>query len=102
MKGGAYFTILIERLVPVQLTSPSGQASPRGTPSTYLTMYASVCPVSRALLCSFLDPAQPFPTQGEIVQRALGADWPAWDCSRTVRWQGLPSNPVDPSQPLED
>jgi hypothetical protein len=32
MKGGAYFTILIERLVPVQLTSPSGQASPRGTP----------------------------------------------------------------------
>jgi len=32
MKGGAYFTILIERLVPVQLTSPSGQASPRRTP----------------------------------------------------------------------
>jgi hypothetical protein len=37
-----------------------------------------------------------------ILIKRLGADWPAWDRSRTVRWQGLPSNPVDPSQPLED
>ena len=37
-----------------------------------------------------------------ILIKRLGADWPAWNCSRTVQWQGLPSNPVDPSQPLED
>jgi len=36
-----------------------------------------------------------------ILIKRLGADLPVWDCSRTVRWQGLPSNPVDPSQTLE-
>ena len=40
-------------------------------PATYLTMYASVGPVSRALLGSFLDPAESFPTCGEIVGRPL-------------------------------
>ena len=58
--------------MPVQLTSPSGVAGPRALPATYLTMYAgyprSGCgPVSRALLGSFLDPAESFPTCGESV-----------------------------------
>ena len=53
--------------MPVQLTSPSGVAGPGALPATYLTMYASVGPVSRALLGSFLDPAESLPTCGEIV-----------------------------------
>jgi hypothetical protein len=53
--------------VPVQLTSPSGVAGPGALLATYLMMYDSVGAGGRALLCSFLGPAESFPTCGEIV-----------------------------------
>ena len=55
----------------VQLTSPSGVAGPGALPATYLMMYDSVGAGGRALLCSFLGPAESFPTCGEIVGRPL-------------------------------
>jgi len=53
--------------VSVQLTSPSGVAGPGALPATYLMMYESVGAGGRALLCSFLGPAESFRTCGEIV-----------------------------------
>jgi hypothetical protein len=58
--------------VPVQLTSPSGVAGPGAFPAKYLMMYdgypRSGCGAGgRALLYSFLGPAESFPTCGEIV-----------------------------------
>ena len=51
----------------VQLTSPSGVAGPGALPATYLMMYDSVGAGGRALLCSFLGPAESLPTCGESV-----------------------------------
>ena len=53
--------------MPVQLTLPSGVAGPGALLATYLMMYDSVGAGGRALLCSFLGPAESFPTCGEIV-----------------------------------
>jgi hypothetical protein len=54
----------MEALVPAQLTSPSRVAGLRRTPCDVPGTYASVGPGGRALLRSFLGPAQCTPGVG--------------------------------------